>query len=95
MAIAQDMSIKINWHELRILTIWADNYARLHKESTMPQTVAAIVKQLELQRPDGTYGPLTIMGELQELANHPELGQDIQVVEEDGTRSTVKKQESN
>ena len=26
--IVDDVNIKINWHELRILTIWAENWAR-------------------------------------------------------------------
>lgn len=95
MSIEQDMTIKINWHELRILTIWADNYARQHKEDPgMVETVAAIVKPLEMQRPSGDFAPLTIMGELQELANAPFIAGDIDMVEPDGTRHTIKKKES-
>lgn len=91
MAIAQDMLIRINWHELRILTIWADNYARQHKDNPgMAQSIAAIVKALEMQRPSGEFAALTIAGELQELANHSSFSE-IEVVEPDGTRRKIEK----
>jgi hypothetical protein len=65
MAISQDVTLKINWHELRILTIWAANWAEgLPNESR--NTFNAIIKRLEAQAPEKA-APLTLFGEIQEL----------------------------
>lgn len=64
--ISEDVTIKINWHELRILGLWADNYAH---SVTMPeeskQIVAKIIQRLEAQHP--TMTPLTLTGEIRKL----------------------------
>jgi hypothetical protein len=62
-----DVVIKINWHELRILTIWAENYARSIKDDkTKPQlTIACIARRIQKQYPDRT--PLTLAGEIEQI----------------------------
>lgn len=62
-----DVTIEINWHELRILTIWAENYARSIKDDkTQPQlTVACIARRIQKQYPDKT--PLTLAGEIEQI----------------------------
>lgn len=64
-----DLSVVINWHELRILGIWAENYARScdAKDSSghLVQTVQAIARRLQRQFPDET--PLTLSEEIAEL----------------------------
>jgi len=63
-SIAEDVTIKINWHELRILGIWADNYAQsLHDESK--GIVGKILQRIERQYPKMT--PLTLAGEVKRL----------------------------
>lgn len=75
-----DVEIKINVHELRILSIWAFNYARkVDDESaddpnhpsarrTIKAILASIHPQLEAV---GRDRPLTLEEELQELRNFP------------------------
>lgn len=69
-----DVEIKINWHELRILTIWAENFAVKcppHGPITPSQTIKAIAKRLQEQFPSRT--PLTLAGELAQLAEKHEI----------------------
>lgn len=87
---SQDVTIRINWHELRILTIWASNWAGQHGCDN--GALAAILRRLEAQRPDGGFPSLTVLGEAREAARM--LGRDIEVV--DGSeRTVVKKPEEN
>lgn len=74
---AQDVTIKINWHELRILTIWAENFAGQcdrkgeageHTEEPMLPVVYAIAKALQEQCP--TFAPLTLSGEVEQIRQH-------------------------
>lgn len=62
------VSVSINWHELRILAIWAENYQRAQR---LGRTVYAIAKRLEAQHPE--RGPLTLAGELGEVAKQYEI----------------------
>ena len=67
---AKDVTVEINWHELHILCVWAENYAARCKENPnaddsaagMPRTVAAIASRLQHQWPD--LGALTLSGEI-------------------------------
>lgn len=68
----KDTTVEINWHELRILVIWAEQWARLHADKktdrsseSMPVTVQAIARRLQLQRPE--FGHLTLSGEIAAL----------------------------
>jgi len=65
-AIAEDVTIKINWHELRILGIWADNWAqRPDIPDDSKRIVAKIIQRIESQHPEMT--PLTLSGEILKL----------------------------
>lgn len=68
--ISQDVTIKINWHELRVLTIWATNWAQLKfPEEPAARALGRIIAALNAQKPDLSFAPLTLAGELQELAD--------------------------
>jgi hypothetical protein len=77
------VTLKINWHELRILTIWADNWAREKCPPHSQRTLASILKNLESQRPtEGRFAPLTVLGEIREIQD---MGYDAEAVASDGT----------
>jgi len=61
--VANDVTIKINWHELRILCIWAENYGRSIKKQG---TVYSIAQRIEDQA-RGDKPPLTLARELGEI----------------------------
>jgi hypothetical protein len=66
----QDVSVDVNWHELRILIIWAENFAtRIAANSLegkkMAATVTAIARRLYAQHP--TFPPLTLSAEIAAL----------------------------
>ena len=70
--VEKDTTVEINWHELRILVIWAENWAAHCKRQAnddssarMPKTVTAIARRLQAQRP--TFGSLTLSGEIAAL----------------------------
>ena len=81
----QDFKIEINWHELRILTIWASNWASekaFDKQSK--SSLNGIIGRLQRQNPNGA--PLTIAGELTDLRKMlREQGHDKASVEYNGT----------
>lgn len=85
MSIAQDVKIDINWHELRILTIWASNYAEtLGSDARAAQSrasLAQIIRRLERQRPEN-FPALTIVGEVRDMQR---AGIDVEMRKEDGT----------
>lgn len=66
----QDVEVKINWHELRILTMWAENWAN-HIKDTLDvkgspiKSIFAIAKRLQDQHP--LMSPLTLSGEFEQL----------------------------
>lgn len=62
---ADDVVLNINWHELRILTIWASNFAQSGVSDDAKKTLMAIIRRLEKQYPE--QAPLTLMGELKQL----------------------------
>lgn len=65
MRIADDVTIAVNWHELRILTIWASNWATAHCDRDSREALAAILHSLALQHPDKS--PLTLAGDIAAL----------------------------
>ena len=70
----EDVTIKINWHELRVLTIWAEHWAnQIDKECPKSAlTVACIARRVQKQYPDKT--PLTLAGEIEDLKkNFPDF----------------------
>ena len=66
MAISQDTTIQINWHELRILTNWASNWAAEKCDESARKTVASVIKRLEAQRKED-WPALTLLGEIKEF----------------------------
>jgi predicted nucleic acid-binding Zn-ribbon protein len=78
--IKDDVSIKINWHELRILTIWAENWAKYidktdQKEEKLLLSIMTITQRLEKQFPDKT--PLTLFREIRELRKNYDIETNI------------------
>lgn len=64
--IKDDVTIRVNWHELRIIGMWADNWASTPNfPESSKRVVAAILARLEKQYPDKT--PLTLAGEVRQL----------------------------
>jgi hypothetical protein len=64
------VALKITRHELRILTMWASNYAHqiaTDEDDSAPKVVSAIIRAIHRQDP--TVGPLTLAEELQEVAD--------------------------
>jgi len=76
----EQVSISINWHELRILVMWAENWQRRISGS---RVVYSIAKRIAAQHPGKIA--LTLAGELGEVAqkfpgmqvSDPKLRQDI------------------
>lgn len=62
-----DVSIDINWHELRILGMWASNWAGsfTEKEKDSKQALVGILGRLQRQFPDKST--LTMGGEVRDL----------------------------
>lgn len=70
-----DSIVQVNWHELRILGIWAENWAQ-HCQRTMPnekgnarvEVIHAITRRIERQF-EGRV-PLTLSGEIMQIKDH-------------------------
>jgi len=63
---AQDYKIEINWHELRLLGIWATHWANEQKfPEESKKTLRGIIGRLERQHPNEL--PLTLGGEIRQL----------------------------
>lgn len=65
MAIADDVQVQINWHELRILGMWAENWAVSHDNAQMVKTVRTIARLVEQQFPGKPS--ITLSGEFRDL----------------------------
>jgi len=76
---AKDVRVEANWHELRILGIWAENHARHcaarpgNGGEKMPRTVLAIWRRLQRQHPG--FAPLTLSEEIAGLPAALDRGQ--------------------
>ncbi len=67
MFIDRDTTIKINWHELRILTMWASNWAEANfKNESGYKTLKQIINRLKIQGQSGWPG-LTLFDEVKDL----------------------------
>lgn len=64
----QDFILQVNWHELRVLTMWAERWAQRYssEDLNMPQVVAAIARRLQNQVGNNVL-PLTFAQEAFEL----------------------------
>src|SRR3990172_8589671 len=66
---ARDLRIRVNWHELRILVMWAMNWAaRADDPPSGARAVAAIARRLAHQKPDPSWPGLTMADDLVELS---------------------------
>jgi DNA-directed RNA polymerase subunit RPC12/RpoP len=74
----KDTTIKINTHELRILTIWADNWAQAHCDAQGKKTLSCILQRLSQQLPGTAF---TLGGEIRDLQD---AGYDAQLITADG-----------
>ena len=61
---SDDFLIEVNWHELRILGIWASNWADKLDDGAQA-SLRGILSRLERQAPD--RAPLTLGGELRQM----------------------------
>jgi len=66
MSISQDVEIKINWHELRILCIWAENWAEEKCDQDSRSMLEAMMNRLDKYRPEGGAA-LTLTREVKDL----------------------------
>ena len=62
-----DIEVRINWHELAILVMWAERWADHIKEGSpdCPKVVYAIAQRLQAQFPERSS--LTLSGQFQEI----------------------------
>lgn len=82
-SITEDVNIKINWHELRILSIWAENWARQCDKKALEEgkprkmllCIMSIAERLQRQHADKT--PLTLFSEIRELRKEFNIETDI------------------
>lgn len=73
---ANQVRVEVNWHELRILVMWAENWANHCANKSIDPThgmgylVLQIARRIENQHPDRALtSPLTLAGELRQLAD--------------------------
>ena len=57
------VTVSVNWHELHVLCVWAENYQRDHH---LGRVVYSIARRLQSQHP--AQYPLTLAGEIGELS---------------------------
>jgi hypothetical protein len=70
MSIAKDTTVKINPHELRILTMWAMNYAEdCDKRRPGARKMADVVKGIVHALQPQVSAPLSFAAELKQVAN--------------------------
>ena len=62
---SDDVTVQVNWHELRILTIFAMHHAHSLTDIGPRRAVTAICQRLAKQYPD--KAPLTMAGEFKQL----------------------------
>lgn len=85
---SDEVAVTINWHQLRCLIMWAENWARNTDEpsarSGMRKVLNGIVGKIERQHPEEWRAPLTFAKEIGLLAaefdvsvTDPRLRQDV------------------
>jgi hypothetical protein len=62
------VTVSINWHELHILVVWAENWQRLQN---LGRTVYGIAARIADQHPE--HNALTFAGEIAEISKHYEV----------------------
>lgn len=75
------VTISVNWHELHILVVWAENYARGLKDNPNAlHDIWSIAHRLENQQP--SKNKLTLTGEISDLKRiYPKLKTNLPGVE--------------
>jgi predicted nucleic acid-binding Zn-ribbon protein len=77
----KDVTIKINTHELRILTIWADNWSRTpDMTANSRKTLNCILQRLSAQLPDVSLTLGAEIKDLQDAGHDAELIQNGEVI---------------
>lgn len=74
----KDVEIRINTHELRVLTMWADFWAQSKVDAQGQKTLSCILQRLSKQLPDTI---LTLSGEVKDLQD---AGHDAQLITASG-----------
>ncbi len=87
--VENDIPIIINTHDLHILFVWAENWARqIDKDLTEPKhakLIDTLSQLVEAQMPSGKWMPLTLTRELRDLReNFPKAGK-IELTDKNGT----------
>lgn len=78
MRIADDVTVAVNWHEIRILGMWAENWAIKANDESMVRSVRIITSLIQQQHPDKP--PLTLSGEMREWRHQAqEMGGSLQL----------------
>ena len=67
-SMAGQVDISINWQELRVLCIWAENWG--HERAGGAGTIYSIAQRILAQHPD--MPPITLAGEVQDLKDEME-----------------------
>ena len=62
---ADVIQVRVTWHELHVLVVWAERWASRHQDPEMIKAVRTIAAFLGAQHPDKPA--LTFMGEIEEL----------------------------
>jgi len=72
MLISDDVTVKVNWHELHVLCVFAENWARKVDEDMKDDSpikhllnIMCIAERLQRQHPD--KAPLTLFSEIRQL----------------------------
>lgn len=65
---AEQVQVSVNWHELRLLCIWAESWQR---ERSLGRTVYSIANRLQVQH--HALVPLTLAAELGEMAKQYDM----------------------
>lgn len=89
-AINRDVMVKINTHELRILFIWAENWARTFKDDKLNSMLMLdnMAQAVESQLPAELWAPMTMTRELKDLKeNFPKSK--ITYIDETGTETNL------
>lgn len=64
---ALDVTLTLNWHDLRCLVIWAENYVMASKaDQDWERAWEAIKRRINKHRPAGAVG-LTLLDEIEEM----------------------------
>lgn len=88
MRIRDDVTVEINWHELRCLTMWASNWCAAHFPATdSAKALATMLHRLALQHPElAVTQPLTMAGEVELLRAAIEDGE----IPADGLKTNIR-----